>query len=74
MSTETMFTLKTELSSPMPAAALRAFLDAAERAMDDVTVEARLSEAMPGHVLTTLTATGTAKDRPRPVYRNRGEE
>lgn len=73
MNTKTTFTLEAELPSPMPAAALQEFLDAADKAMDGVTIEARLSVGQPGKPTVILTATGTAKARPHAVCRTREE-
>lgn len=73
MSTEPTLTLEAELPAPMPAAALYAFLYAADKAMNDVTIQVRLSAGQPDKPTVILTATGTAKTRPHTAYRNRGE-
>lgn len=71
MSTEPTFTLEAELPAPTPAAALRTFLDAAEKAMDGVTIEARLSSERTDQPVVILTARGNAKTRPHTAYRTR---
>lgn len=61
MTVQPRLTLEAELSVPMKAADLRAFLDAAERSMDDVTVEARPLGGQMDKMSMKLTATGTVK-------------
>lgn len=71
MSAEPTFTFETELPAPTPAAALRTFLDAAEKAMDGVTIEFRRSMGQPGQPSVILTARGDAKTRPHTAYRTK---
>lgn len=76
MTIQPRLTLEAELSVPMKAADIRAFLDAAERSMDDVTVETRPLGGQMEKMSMKLTATGTAKARPpRPPFNTyRGSE
>lgn len=73
MSTEPAFTLEAELPAPMPASNLRTFLDAAEKALDGVTIEFRRSMGQPDQPVVILTARGNAKTRPHTAYRTREE-
>ena len=69
MTIQTKFTLEAELPSPMPAADLRAFLDAAEQSMGEVTVTTRPISGQMDTPTVMLTATGTAKPRPHVAHR-----
>lgn len=76
MTIQPRLTLEAELSVPMKAADIRAFLNAAEQSMDDVTVEARPLGGQMDKMSMKLTATGTAKGlRPHsyPAYRGTQE-
>lgn len=76
MTIQPKLTLEAELPDPMPATDLRAFLDAAERSMDEVTVRTRPVGGQLDGVGLMLTATGTAKAhpvRPQPHYRAKNE-
>ena len=71
MTIQPRLTLEAELSVPMKAADIRAFLDAAERSMDEVTIETRPLGGQMEKMSMKLTATGTAKPRPpRPPFTN----
>lgn len=72
MTIQPKLTLEAELSVPMKATDIRAFLDAAERSMDDMTVEARPLGGQMDEMSMKLTATGTAKSlraHSHPAYR-----
>ncbi|MEX3600514.1 hypothetical protein [Kocuria carniphila] len=76
MTIQPRLTLEAELSVPMKAADIRAFLDAAEQSMDEVTIKTRPLGGQMEKMSMKLTATGTAKPRPpRPTFNNyRGGE
>ena len=71
MTIQPRLTLEAELSVPMKAADIRAFLDAAEQSMDEVTIETRPLGGQMEKMSMKLTATGNAKPRPpRPTFNN----